>query len=289
MHPEAKGTWVLKILPYMEEQAINDRWDFDELADVGDRDGDGKSNIDTAATIIVSSFICPSDEIASSPILDGRRAGTPGVITKDGNNPPKAQGLWYPGSMGPTIPTQCAFTPPQNLPIAEYKEKIKIVCDGSDFGSLLPEDDPHADCPKEDAVAPLWKAGVCNRKNCMGLICRRQVGIKLKSVTDGLSNTFLAGETLPAHWSRNCLFCDNFPVSSTNIPINTMERRPNATNSNADADYWKTSGFKSMHPGGANMLMGDGGVHFVPETIDWYAWNMLGSAFSGDGSAGDIY
>ena len=122
----------------------------------------------------------------------------------------------------------------------------------------------------------------------MGLICRRYLGIPLKSVTDGSSTTFLAGETLPAHWNRNCIFCDNFPVSSTYIPLNTMEQRPNATNPDANAEYWKTSGFKSMHPGGANMAMGDASVHFVNETIDWYAWNMLGSAFNGDGAKSDL-
>jgi prepilin-type processing-associated H-X9-DG protein len=112
--------------------------------------------------------------------------------------------------------------------------------------------------------------------------------MKLRYVTDGVSNTFLAGETLPGHWTRNCVFCDNYPVSSTHIPLNTMEQRPNATNSNAHAEYWKTSGFKSMHPSGANMLMGDGSVHFVNETIDWYAWNALGSPFYGDGSKSDL-
>jgi prepilin-type processing-associated H-X9-DG protein len=122
----------------------------------------------------------------------------------------------------------------------------------------------------------------------MGLICRRHIGIPLKAVTDGTSNTFLAGETLPGHWNRNCIFCDNYPVSSTYIPLNTMEQRPNATNPDANADYWLTSGFKSMHPGGANMVMGDASVHFVNETIDWYAWNMLGSAFNGDGAKSDL-
>ncbi len=284
MHKEAIGTWVLQIAPFLEEQAIKDRWDFDELGDTNDPDGDGKSNVKTAAETIISVLICPSDEIAGDPILTGRRTGTTGTITKDGNNPPTAQGLWYTGSMGPTIPTDCDFGPPQINPISAWKASSEIVCGGSDFGSLTPLTDPNPECPKEDSASPFWVKNVCNRKNCLGMICRRHIGISLKSVTDGVSNTFLAGETLPAHWNRNCVFCDNFPVSSTHIPINTMERRPNATITDPNADYWRTSGFKSLHPGGANMLMGDGAVHFVNETIDWFAWNMLGSTFNGDGS-----
>jgi prepilin-type processing-associated H-X9-DG protein len=86
----------------------------------------------------------------------------------------------------------------------------------------------------------------------------------------------MCGETLPGHCTWNCVFCDNFPVSSTHIPINTMESRPGNT------EYWLTSGFKSLHPGGAHMLMADGSVHFVNQTIDYYSWNMLGSLNLGD-------
>jgi prepilin-type N-terminal cleavage/methylation domain-containing protein/prepilin-type processing-associated H-X9-DG protein len=292
MHLEAKGTWVLQIMPFMEEQELNELWDFDELGDVNDQDGDGKSNVATAAKVIVNLFICPTDEQSREPILSDRRPGSPGVVTANGNNPPKAQGLWYPGSMGPTIPTSCVFGPPQNMPLPEYRILVGTVCTGSDLGSLNPMTDPMPEkrgCPKEDAVAPLWKRDICNKKNCSGLICRRHLGIALKTVTDGVSNTFLAGETLPGHWTRNCIFCDNYPVSSTHIPINTMEIRPNAVITNPHADYWRTSGFKSMHPGGANMLMGDGSVHFVSETIDWYAWNALGSAFNEDGATSSMY
>jgi prepilin-type N-terminal cleavage/methylation domain-containing protein/prepilin-type processing-associated H-X9-DG protein len=296
MHKEAMGTWVLKIASFMEEQALSDRWDFDEPGDTDDPDGDGKTNVKTAAAIVIQSLICPSDELAVSPILEGRRVSgqAPGEINKNGNNPPTAQGLWYTGSMGPTMPFQCSFGPAPFNPVAAWAAASAAVCNGTDFGSLWPLDDPDPkkrNCPKEDNASAYWQQtqmGKCNTRNCMGLICRRHIGIKLKTVTDGVSNTFLAGETLPGHWTRNCVFCDNYPVSSTHIPLNTMEQRPNATNPNADAEYWKTSGFKSMHPGGANMLMGDGSVQFVQETIDWYAWNALGSAFNGDGSKGDL-
>jgi prepilin-type processing-associated H-X9-DG protein len=104
------------------------------------------------------------------------------------------------------------------------------------------------------------------------------LGIPLRQIPDGLSNTFLAGETLPAHWVWNCVFCENFPVSSTHIPINTMENR-----GNQPVDHFLTAGFKSMHPGGANMLLCDGSVHYIQESIDYFAWNALGSRDSGDG------
>jgi type II secretory pathway pseudopilin PulG len=150
MHKEAIGTWAIKIFPFMEEQAIADRWDYDELGDQPDSDADGLSNVKTAEETIIAAMICPSDEQASSPILTGRRPGTAGVVTKDGNNPPTAQGLWYTGSMGPTIPTNCVFLP-QSLPFAVYLVKKKIFFGGTDFCSLTPATDAKPNIPNEDA------------------------------------------------------------------------------------------------------------------------------------------
>ncbi len=95
-------------------------------------------------------------------------------------------------------------------------------------------------------------------------------------MTDGLSSTFLAGETLPGDWIWNCILCDNFPVSSTHIPLNTLESATTAVN------YWRISGFKSTHPGGANFVMGDGSVQFIQEAIDYYVYNRLGSRAGGE-------
>ena len=50
-------------------------------------------------------------------------------------------------------------------------------------------------------------------------------------------------------------------------------------------DWWRTSGYKSKHPGGANMLMGDGSVHFFPETIDFRLYNALGTREGGEVAA----
>lgn len=249
LHEEPKGNWVVEILPFMEEQAVEAQYDFSLYPDQG-------RNLELAAVTRIESLICPSDEASGQPILDNRRQGA------GSHNPLRAQGLWYTGSMGPTMPDQCAFD--TNV------QTLRYTCLGCGFGTLNPT-----------TGAP---ANACARFHyplqspdcCAGMICRRNEGIKLRKVTDGLSQTIMLGETLPSHWVWNCIFCDNFPVSSTHIPINTMDKSELAEN------YWRTSGFKSMHPGGINVAMGDGSVRFLSESIDYVTYNMMGSRANSD-------
>jgi prepilin-type N-terminal cleavage/methylation domain-containing protein/prepilin-type processing-associated H-X9-DG protein len=254
---ERKGNWIIAILSFLEEGAVADQYVFNLHPDEG-------TNLALTQSTVIRALICPTDPISSQPVLENRRQGA------GSHNPPRAQGLWYTGSMGPTIPDTCAFAPAPGAPQAELK--YRTSCQGCGFGTLNP------------ATAGDMARQPCSRfhpstdlDTCAGAICRRHLGIPLRRVPDGLSNTFLAGETLPGHWVWNCAFCDNFPVSSTHIPINTMESR------DTPVEYWLISGFKSMHPGGAHMAMCDGSVQFVQETIDYYAWNALGSRDHEDG------
>jgi prepilin-type processing-associated H-X9-DG protein len=263
---EKKGNWIVCILPYLEEQALGDQYDTTKYSNEA-------PNLQLAQTTILPTLICPTDEIAQNPVLPDRRSGA------GSHNPSPSQGLWYTGSMGPTIPDKCEFI---SLSDPEYVRKMKIACLGSGFGTLNPPNDS----PRLPA-SPAHRPG--DTDNCAGVLCRRHLGIELQTVTDGLSNTFLAGETLPGHWVWNCVFCDNFPVSSTHIPLNTMEFRPMPPAfPEAENYFWRISGFKSMHTGGAQFVMCDGSVHFVEETIDYLVYNMLGSRRNGDGSSGDL-
>jgi prepilin-type processing-associated H-X9-DG protein len=104
-------------------------------------------------------------------------------------------------------------------------------------------------------------------------------------VKDGLSNTIMAGETLPGDYIWNGVFCPNFPLSGTEIPMNTFIS-DGGLHGTWDADggiiWGKSSGYKSLHPGGCNFLLGDGSQHFFSASIDYLLYNALGTRAGGE-------
>jgi len=244
-------TWIVSLFPYFEQQGITIRYDFKKYANE-------EPNVTLARTVSIPMLVCPSDPVSRNPILENRRQAA------GQHNPPIAHGLWYTGSMGPTSPDYCDFdTNVQTLP---------YTCLGCVFGTLNPDTGQvnASSCPR------FHVGGAANNDSCAGIFCRRHLPTPLKTVTDGLSKTIMVGETLPGHWVWNCVFCENFPVSSTHIPLNTLEQR------DTPVDYWRISGFKSEHPTGVNFLMADGSVHFFSETMDYVTYNMLGSRANDD-------
>lgn len=238
---------VTEILPFMEGQTIADQIapgvDFNQ-----------SPNAEFFANVTIPELICPSDTEASTPILQNRRQAG------DNRNPPVAQGLWYTGSMGPTAPDKCGF---DNRP---------ETCMGCGFGNEFYTAASCSPCFNGSRGLTCPAEGIC-----VGMVCRTVKGTKLRRVTDGLSNTILLGETLPNHCVWNCVFCENFVVSSTQIPINTME-----TDEGIAQKYWLTSGFKSMHVSGINVAFGDGSARFLNEQLDHLIYNALGSRNGGE-------
>ena len=97
-------------------------------------------------------------------------------------------------------------------------------------------------------------------------------------IRDGLTNTIMAGETIPSQCTFNGAYNHNFPINGTTIPLNNFVE----TDEGHDSKWWSGCGFKSRHPGGAMFLIADGGVHFFSETIDYRLYNELGTRAGGE-------
>jgi prepilin-type N-terminal cleavage/methylation domain-containing protein/prepilin-type processing-associated H-X9-DG protein len=120
-----------------------------------------------------------------------------------------------------------------------------------------------------------------------GPFVRRPVSIKLAQITDGLSNTIFFGEVrrecarvVQQGWARTL---NGSGSGTTAIPLNWdschEDRRDNRC---FYPNNWASEfGFKSRHPGGVNVVMGDGAVQFLREDIDHLAYQYLGAKDDG--------
>jgi prepilin-type N-terminal cleavage/methylation domain-containing protein len=193
-----------------------------------------------AVTTVINTYLCPSDPITETPILTNRpNAGS--------INPSSSLALSYPASMGPTQPDHCPLCPAGTSPSA-----ANWCCQGFNFGSAGP-------------------AG-----NSVGMFGRYPKSFRFSDVRDGLSQTFMIGETIPIHCAYNGAYCPNFPVAATTVPLNTMDA-DNGSLFCSGPCYQTTCHFKSFHPGAAHFVMGDGSVHLIDELIDFQVYNGLGT------------
>jgi prepilin-type N-terminal cleavage/methylation domain-containing protein/prepilin-type processing-associated H-X9-DG protein len=197
-----------------------------------------------AVATVIPTYICPSDPQSAEPIFEYRDCIVSSL------HPRPALGLWYPASMGPTHNDRCVYCP---LPKNTASDPDSYCCQGYNYGSREPEN------------------------NSVGMFGRFPIGVRFRDVSDGLSNTIAAGETLPGQCVYNGAYAANFPLAGTTIPINIFEvclAPPGC--------HVRACGFKSLHPSGANFLMGDGSVHFVNEFIDYRLYNELGTRAGGE-------
>jgi prepilin-type N-terminal cleavage/methylation domain-containing protein/prepilin-type processing-associated H-X9-DG protein len=146
---------------------------------------------------------------------------------------------------------------------------------------------------------------------CNGPIYRNS-RVRFAAITDGLSNTVFAGEKTPfladATWVgiipgyrhfANGIFASlgtggagvdyDYPgaileahsgPSLYEDPV--VIHPPNSPLGHTDEMY-------SLHPGGANVLMGDGSVRFIRQSINLLTWQALSSRSSGEVISGDAY
>jgi prepilin-type processing-associated H-X9-DG protein len=113
------------------------------------------------------------------------------------------------------------------------------------------------------------------------------------SVTDGMSNTIIVGEGLPAEDANSELWGFTGAAVGVTIPINWKTNTTTST-SYGTTDWtsrfsYAARGFKSRHPGGANFLFADGSVHFLKASINRVTYAALGSRNGGEVVSSDAY
>jgi prepilin-type N-terminal cleavage/methylation domain-containing protein/prepilin-type processing-associated H-X9-DG protein len=237
------ATWGILILPYLEQQALYDSFDFKVKLN--------RSPNAEAAEQVVATYVCPQAESAANPIFEGRD-------DLYHTHAKRELGLYYPVSMGPTDTDTCPFCPGRAA-------DDNFCCQGSNYGTNLPlYTIPH---PPAGTLSP----------SSVGMFGRYNDERRFSEVTDGLSNTFIVGETLPRQCAYGGAFAPNFSLAGTTIPLNTFEECPGPPDC-----HNLGCGFKSDHTAGANFAMADGSVHFIDETIEYTVFNYLGTRAGGE-------
>ena len=120
--------------------------------------------------------------------------------------------------------------------------------------------------------------------------------VKLTSITDGTSNTLLMSEVIMAandndfdirgdflNDDRPCtqFMTINTPNAGTDVTPYCLNNgvNPPCTNSGSGNSYKSA---RSRHSGGVNVLLGDGSVRFVPNSISSTTWRALGTMNGGE-------
>jgi len=115
-----------------------------------------------------------------------------------------------------------------------------------------------------------------------GMFWRAQMLVTPQMVTDGLSNTMLAGEAMPNICLWNAWSESNSSVATTSIPMN---QKVNLDKSNPGYCY----GFQSQHPGGMNVSLADGSVRFLKLTVNQLIYRGLSTRAMGEVISSDSY
>lgn len=98
--------------------------------------------------------------------------------------------------------------------------------------------------------------------------------IRFAKVTDGLSNTLMLGEQRGERTSA-AMVNNNHQALPTGMRINSSSMTMSSS------DYKENMGASSHHDGGAFFCMGDGGVVFLNDSIDFLLYNQLGNRADG--------
>lgn len=243
-------SWMVRILPFVEEQARFDQANFDYAGTHFDRNVDNLSVI----TPRIDLFLCPSNsenetglgenlpETLVQEIAESDYAACTGDYQSVG------------GGIGPD--------PDEDL-------NGDSIADNPFYGNVFES------------------LGYGPRAAARGVMNRFGFGASFRQIPDGLSKTFAAGEVIGA-WNRAQNFGLQ-SWATTAYAVNSFNAKFFITGLPAEPIYNEEIVFRSLHPGGAHFVMCDGSVHFVNENIDQLSYTYFATRDQGDNAEESIY
>lgn len=243
------ATWVTMMLPFFEQSALYDQYNFDLPSDA-------PANAAVVGTDIAA-LRCPSTD--PLPATDGNTGDTtsPNSTYAKGNYAARAGGLFsnennVPNGwdnkqwQGPFTYRPCRST------------RMASILDGTSntiFFSEILGQRSNGDC------RGAWGRVACNT---------------FSPHTRSSSDTWIAGPNADTSASTNLYDCPPYCASSSEDPRCY----------DCGGDGTGGTAARSEHPGGVNCALGDGSVRFVSETIDRFIWRAALTIQAGDDSSG---
>ena len=238
-----RGTVAIRLLPYLDQQEIYDAYDFSRTVDWQKWPGG-----EPISQTVIPTYVCPSDDYEL----------VTGTVAKHN----------YCASVGPTM-RGMNFNCLCSNPYSEY--------------AISKMDNWH-----KDFAGPFIRHGRDGSRYYI-------VSTDIEDCTDGLSNTIYFGEVRPGcsdhvrgGWGSSnngngfvtTLPPINYDSCDLSDPVTTGRER--IKNCSRPCNWVTSAGFKSMHPGGAMFLLGDGSVHMLSDLIDHWIYTYLGAKADGN-------
>jgi prepilin-type processing-associated H-X9-DG protein len=241
-----RGSWLVHILPYMEQNAL-----WNQINTLTPLDG-----VNYGGSPMHDYFGWNTDRWVRLPY---------GRCPSDGYEPEAKQFVNYQMSLGPQcIPGGCG----RDLWIQYCQPRTAGL---GDWGY---------DWSPDHGNPSAWTTA-----EQRGFGTRMGVRLTFASVTDGLSNTIAIGEGLIEQndhltnwgwWHSNAGGVHVGTNAPINTPINISIAGQCSSTANSNRNWNESWAFRSEHSGGANFLFGDGAVRFLQQNIDHRLYQLLG-------------
>ena len=231
-------TWLARVMPFIEQSALGDKWDFSKP---------WHAHADDVRTVVPDIFLCPSRRSGTQPV--GTRSLRTTVMGGGGRLPcgcpipprPMSLSLDIPGALCDYAGNHGDLTP------GATGDPTDFYFGGNGTGVII-------------SVRPNCKAGLA-----ISPIDR----VRMASVSDGTSNTFLFGEKfIPTTKLAEFPF-DSPAYDGDHLPASCRLAGPGLRLANGPDDVLADMfSFGSWHPGGMHFALVDGAVRFLSPDTD---------------------